>query len=98
MKAVMISRYGAPDALKLTEVDRPEPGPEDVFVTARSPISACRRLPTGRWRGLPGRRTPTSCTNLARTEISLGYSPATADSVRCHHCYRRPARHDAHHA
>ncbi|MBI3751987.1 MAG: NAD(P)-dependent alcohol dehydrogenase [Chloroflexi bacterium] len=36
MKAVLVSRYGAPEVLQLSEVPAPEPGPDQVVVRVRA--------------------------------------------------------------
>lgn len=36
MKAAQISRFGAPDVLRITEVDRPVPGPGEVLVSVEA--------------------------------------------------------------
>lgn len=36
MKAVLVSRYGAPDVLELSDIPAPEPGPDQVIVRVRA--------------------------------------------------------------
>jgi len=36
MRAIVIREYGGPDVLRLEEVDRPDPGPEEVLVRVRA--------------------------------------------------------------
>src|SRR5262245_32190136 len=49
MKAVVYTRYGSPDVLRLTDIERPEPRPGEVLVRVRA-VS----LNLSDWEGLRG--------------------------------------------
>ncbi|MFC4615134.1 NAD(P)-dependent alcohol dehydrogenase [Cellulomonas algicola] len=50
MKAVEYTEYGSPDVLRVVDVDRPEPGPDEVLVAVRA-VS----VNGSDWEGLTGR-------------------------------------------
>jgi len=60
MRAAQITRFGAPDALRVAEVDRPEPGPGEVLVRveATSVNGHDVAVRTGELKLMSGRRFP----------------------------------------
>ena len=85
MKAIVRDRYGPPDVLELTEIDKPEPGDDGVLVRVHAAPST---PPTGTSCGGPVHRPP--ATRATKTE-------GQGSGLRCGWAGRsgRQERHDA---
>ena len=98
MRAVQITAFGGPEQLRVVDVPRPEPGPDQALIRVAycgvNPVD--RSQLTGRWSWLPIPHTPgseISGTVEAVGELAGGLRPGQKVAIafrvfcgRCHYC------------